>query len=82
MVTRTGAPREKNFFLFAPVRKDLAQKVKSWRKMQKDELTEESKVLSFCLIACIVGVGCDSYEVEVAEKEVKEEEGACGHCTA
>ena len=82
MVTWTGAPREKNFFLFAPARKDLAQKVKSWRKMQKDKLTEESKVLSFCLIACIVGVGCDSYEVEVAEKEVQEEEGACGHCTA
>jgi len=29
-----------------------------------------------------VGVGCDSYEVEVVEKEVQEEEGACGHCTA
>ena len=43
MVTRTGAPREKNFFLFAPVRKDLAQKVKSGRKKK----TEEPKVLFF-----------------------------------
>ena len=52
MVTRTGALREKNFFLFALVRKDLAQKVKSGSKKTNGLRTSKFYFLSNCRFIC------------------------------